>query len=173
METTEILAFLKARMETARNVVPNLVVRQNYQPQASGQATDPALYVYHIGDKRRGSPMRTTRVLPDFSTVVTERQTYESTFQITAAADVASGSSTPSDLANLASAIMAGGDTLALLQTYKAGVLLISDVRNPFNVDDRDEYEATPNFDVVITHARVRTVITPVVARVESGIYRV
>lgn len=150
-------------------------VLQNFQPTQEGAATGPALYMHKIGDRRYGFPEQRqawndTAGSFDVSSV----QWYESTFQITAwRPETATSEATASDLANFAAEWLQTAWVQANLIAAGVNILRVTEVRNPFVVNDRDQFMAEPSFDFTLTHARTIMSTTPPADPIEPGIYRV
>jgi hypothetical protein len=155
----------------------NASVLQAYQPTQQGVRTNPVVYFSKISDYRYGFPRRETKWDEEQSLMVhTETQVFETTFQINTlltskpTQDLAP---TASDLAITVSNILQSDKTLAQLQAQGIGILRITDIRNPYFVDDRDTYEASPSFDFTLTHIQTLVTTEPVVSSVEIKLYPV
>jgi hypothetical protein len=98
--------------------------------------------------------------------VLTSTQQYVTTFQGSALATQDPSNTnqlTASDIANLACYVLQNPSTIATLEAQGIGILKVSDVRNPYFSDDRQRYEASPNFDFQLTHKQIVTTVIPVV----------
>lgn len=104
-----------------------------------------------------------------------EIQTYESTFQLSALAsqNPVSPGMTASDILNLAASILQSSVTVQFLQANDLGIERITDVRNSYFLDDRQQNEANPSFDFVIVHKQVIQTTTPVLQEVDIGLYSI
>lgn len=172
MTDGELFTLIKALLDSAWPVVypdpldggPPMVA-QAWQPVAEGIASGPAVYVGKLMDHRLGSPSRTTTPDPDNVNEVirVETQQYETTFQVMGIWEQGTGDEplTASDLTNRAAAILQSDLGLDYLRAGGCGMLRITDVRNPKFVNGSDEYEASPNFDFVLTHKQVTLTKTP------------
>lgn len=108
--------------------------------------------------------------------IYTETQQYETAFQVSALAtqDPANTESlTASDIVNLARYVLQSAATITALEAQGVGILRISDVRNPYFTDDRQRYEASPNFDFKLTHKQIVTTVVPVVISSELQVLSV
>lgn len=150
---------------------------RNFQQTQQGAASGPYVYFVKIGDRRHGSPGRkdTLNILADNFTHE-ETQVYETTYQLSAwipqtPANVTS--LTESDILNIVSCIIQSDDLLAAFRAAGVGILRVTDVRNPYIEDDRDQFEAVPSFDVVLTHTRKIAATIPAVVTYESNFGRV
>lgn len=169
MTDRELFTLLKALLDASWSVVypddpdPPMVL-QAWQPDAQGIASGPALYLAKIGDRRYGSPSRTTEPDPDDvnGVIRIETQVYESTFQVMGIWERTEDPPyTASDLTNRAAAVLQSDYGLDHLRAGGAGMQRITDVRNPKFVNGSDEYEASPNFDFVLTHKQVTLTKNP------------
>jgi len=158
------------------NGYPNVTVKQNYQPTQQGVNTGPTVYFNKISDRRYGFLKREDVYNTNTNQMVhTESQWYETTFQISALViqDPKNISYTASDLVNIVAMIMQSDATRIALLNGGAGIYRITDVRNPYFLDDQDRWEASPSFDFTLTHEQVSSIIDPSTNSVVPGIYRV
>jgi hypothetical protein len=157
--------------------IEDATVKQAYQPTQQGINTNPCVYFFKVGDRRYGFLKRSDVWDEDESVMVhTERQRYETTFQINALVRQNPGDTagfTASDIVNIVSDILQSDSTIKILQNAEVGILRITEVRNPYFMDDRDQFEASPSFDFVLLHNQDYITTTPIVERTEFGIYRV
>lgn len=155
----------------------NAVVQQDFQPTTQGTPSGPAVFLHKIGDVPMGWPARTD-ALNEAQTSFdhTEMQWMQTSFQITAMAqqdpsDV--NAMTASDLCNAARAIMQSDATRATLLDAGIGIYRPGELRNPYFLDEKGQYEAAPSFDFTLTHQQVIITSTPVVASIEVNVDRV
>lgn len=151
-----------------------VVVKQFNQPTQQGINTAPTVYFSKISDHRYGYLRREdiwNEVKEDFDHI--ETQMYEATFQIQALVlqNPADPSYTAADLVNEVAAIMQSDNTLKILAAANVGILRITDIRNPYFKDDRDQFEASPSFDFTLTHRQIRLSRTPVARPIEAAVY--
>jgi hypothetical protein len=128
------------------------LVRSN-QPTQQGTPTGSAVYFTKLFDRRYGSPARLD-VWDGETFVHTERQVYVSTWQFEATVPQPAELS-PSDILNIVSGIIQSDGIIAAFRAAGVGVQRVTDVRNPYIVDDRDQFAAVPSFDIVLSHRRV------------------
>lgn len=152
-------------------------IKRAYQPTQQGAEKGPTWYCHKMPDRRYGHLQRTD-VWDEVNErmVHTESQKYESDFQVNAMfkanpADIRAY--TASDLANIAASIMQSDATIALFRDKKVGLLRITEVRNPYFLDDKDQNEESPSFDFTVTYDRVAVSYTPVVTTTEFNVQRV
>lgn len=150
------------------------IAKQTNQPTMQGVNTQPTVYVYKVSDHRYGFLHRS-----DFWNVAqsqmihTETQQYETRFTLSALVlqnPLTPNQYTASDVVNTCAAIMQSDSTRIILAQSNVGILRIEDVSNPYFTDDRDNYEASPSFDFILTHRQTRTTTDPVVNSFEVNI---
>lgn len=152
-------------------------IRQSFQPTQTGTETNPVLTFFKVSDKRYGWQRKFSYWDEDLLEMKhLERQIYESTFQISglSAQDPTKiNSLTSSDLVNTASSIIQSDATIDELKKNGVGILRVTDIRNtPFS-DDRDQFEFSPSFDVILRHIQERTISVPDITLIEQRIYKV
>ena len=145
----------------------NVQVKQSNQPTLQGANTAPTVYFYKLSDKRYGFLYRKDEY-DEIEEVMrhTEEQWYETSFQLQAwvrQRPITPNQYTASDLVNEVAAILQSDSTLSQLAANDIGILRIMDIRNPYYTDDRDEFEASPSFDFILTHRQTRITEIPVV----------
>lgn len=162
---TLILQVLNAQLADVG--LAGTVIVKAYQPVRQGVEASPGYeptrsgYLTKLTDTRDGSP-REAYVWDEVNQVETRTQTtvIHSTFQLTTLAVQVPGNTTQltaSDVANLLSAVLQNQYTIHLFQQQGVGILNITDIRNPYFIDDRNNYEASANFDFVLVHNQVLT----------------
>lgn len=155
----------------------NVVVKQANQPTQQGINTGPTVYFFKIGNKRYGFLGRLDEWDSDNSEMVhTETQYYETTFQISALVlqNVHNTSTyTASDLVNEVASIMQSDAARDIMIASGVGILRVTDIVNPYFVDDRDNFEASPSFDFTLTYQQTRVSVNPAIDDIELNINRV
>lgn len=180
MNDKEINALFMAKLFPAMQAQPDLYgvkLARNFQQTQQGAASNPYVYFVKIFDHRYGHVERREiwdNDAGDFRHE--ESQQYETTYQFSAwvpqdSKDVTS--LTESDILNLVSGIMQSDALINAFRAAGAGILRVTDVSNPYIVDDRDRFEAVPTFDIVLTHKRIIASTTPAVVAYEANINRV
>lgn len=176
-------------------------VKQAYQPTKQGVNTSPTLYLYKVSDSRIGSPYRYSEwvtsqidtesgenILTESGDSImtdgglsgymqtTQRQQMATTYQLSALAAQNPADIemlTASDLLNYAAFVLQSDDFLQALKDQNMGILRIPGSRNPYFTNDRDQFEAMPSFDFVITHKQGIVRKTPALQTVEYQILSV
>jgi hypothetical protein len=170
-----VISIINAGL-TARGY-SGVIVAQSNQPTQQGVNSGSTVFLFKLFDHRYGFPARSDVWDVDSQTMIhTEIQIYETTFQISSL--VRQNPATPSqytasDLVNEVASIMQSDQTVNLLNVANVGIFRVTEVRNPYFKDDRDQFEASPSFDFVLTHRQTRVSTNPVVESINPGIYRV
>lgn len=156
-------------------------IRQKYQPTTIGVTSGPTVHIHHIHDKRYGALRRDESPAPAPSTdmIHTETQWWETTIQIGCTArrnptDL-NFLTQPSalDIVKKASDILQGDRGMGLLAAQRVRPLRITQVRNLRFINDSDQYEAQPSFDIVLSHVQITESTTPPVAVTVPNVGRV
>jgi len=146
----------------------------SFQPTRQGVNSQPTVYFFKVGDHRYGFLKRFDKWDTVSEMMIhTEIQNYETTFQVSAwvIQNPASISYTASDLVNSVAQIMQSEATVNTLNASNVGILRVEPVLNPYFIDDKDRYEASPSFTFTLTHKQVSTVPIPVIQFVEYDIF--
>jgi hypothetical protein len=179
MLDNELIAMVISTVIAQEEVagIPGLPIKQAMQPTQQGANTQPTAYLHKIGDRRVGFPRKSDEWDAMKSVMVhTELQKYETTFQISTLAT--QNPKTPqqytaSDVLNLIAYILQSAATVAAFEGRGVGILRVTDVRNPYFLDDRQRFEASPNLDFTLTHSQVIVSTTPVLKSEEFRILSV
>lgn len=157
--------------------IPGLPIKQAFQPTLQGVNNQPTAYMYKVGDRRVGSPQRSDLWDNDIPAMVhTELQQYATTFQISALATQDpknTNAYTASDILNLIAYILQSSVAIATFEANGVGIQRIMDVRNPYFLDDRQQNEASPSLDFILTHKQIITSTTPIITETEFQILTV
>lgn len=180
MNDKQLAALFMAQLLPAIQAASGLAgvkLARNFQPRQQGANNSPYVYFFKIGDHRYGHPEKKdvwNATAGTFDHI--EIQQYESTYQFSAwvpqdPKDVTG--LTESDILNTVSGIIQSDLILAAFRVQEVGILRVTDVRNPYIVDDRDRFEAVPSFDVILTHKRTSVSTIPAVVTYEANMGRV
>lgn len=150
---------------------------RNFQQTQQGASTNPFVYFVKISDHRYGHPARKDLYnTPGAVFNHSEEQFYETTYQFSAwipQLPVNATALTESDVLNKVAGIIQSDAILAAFRAAGLGILRVTDIRNPYITDDRDQFEAVPSFDVVFTHSRSVAATVPVVVTYDAVIDRI
>jgi hypothetical protein len=137
----------------------NVKVKKSYQPTQTGTPSGPTVFVHKLFDFADGFTKRSDQyVAIDDKQIHTELQRYETHYQVDALVtqdprDL--NSLTASDVVNFVRQILQSSATIETLVQNEVGIYRIGEIRNPYFSDDRDQFEASPSFDFVLTHNQV------------------
>lgn len=149
-----------------------VTVKQSNQPTQQGIPITPSIYFFKVYNKRFGFLGRYDKWVMD-QMQHHEVQYVESTFQIMALVlqyPITPNQYTASDLVNEVASIMQSDNTLGILNNNEIGILRITDVSNPYFVDDRDQFEASPYFDFTLVYKDDRASTTPIISEFDYNI---
>ena len=151
-----------------------VTVKQANQPTQQGIPVTPTVYFYKIGNKRYGFLGRWDKWDSVQQKMVhTEAQYYETTFQISALVlqyPVTPGQYTASDLVNEVASVMQSDNTRTILNNSNVGILRVQNISNPYFVDDRDQFEASPSFDFTLLYQNFRVSNNPMIKSFDAVI---
>lgn len=155
-------------------VLANVV--QNPQPTTQGHATAPTIYFQHLFDNRVGRPkvrLEWNESTHQFDEI--EDAYVESNYQISAVAPTTSAvsASTSFDLASNAVAVLQSQKFIRQLAGIGMGIQRVSQVRNPYFVDDNKRNVPMPSFDIVFSHNRILVNGVPEIKSVDVDLKRV
>lgn len=136
-------------------------VSQKEQPTQQGVTTDPQIFFEKLYDVPFGYPEVSHSINntdPNNPQMVeTELQLVETTFQVSALVIQEPSDltiPTASDVVNLIRSFLISRQTIRLWAKQGVSLLRVTQVRNSYFEDDRHRNEASPNFDIVLTHNR-------------------
>ncbi len=145
----------------------NVVLIQSNQPTQQGIDTLDTVYLTKISNKRYGYLGTYDEWDEENDEMVhTEVQPFECTYQVSALVLLdpkTPSQATASDLVNEVAWILQSEKTIVELHNSEVGILRISDVRNPYFVNDQDQFEANPSFDFTLTYRNYRVSTTPII----------
>jgi hypothetical protein len=180
---TLVRSTLVAGLTARGSGYAGIAVRQVYQPSTIGTPAAPQITMQTIGNRRYGAPRRDALqpVDPDRTADMVNRLTqwWETTIQIGATArrnptdpDFLTLPSA-NDICKAASDILQQDTGLAALAVQRVRPLRITDVRNVQFVNESDQYEAMPSFDLTLVYPQVLDGATPPAITVEPDFGRV
>lgn len=149
-------------------------IAQAFQPTQQGVNTVPTAYLHKVGDRRYGYPSRIDTWDADNEIMIhTELQQYESTFQMSALATqkpTTPDAYTASDILNLIAYTLQNGNSIAAFEAQGVGIERVTAIRNPYFLDDKQRFEASPSFDFVMTHKQIISSTSQVLQTIELDI---
>lgn len=163
-----IKSVVNAQLSFAK--IPGITLDQSYQPVRQGVENKASAYVTKLYDVRFGSP-ENSYIWDAEKNIETKTMTQVmlSTFQITALNIPHPANSTQytaSDIANLISATLQSDIAVEMFTKEGVGILNITEIRNPYFLDDKDRWEASPSFDFTLTHKQILSGTAPTITDV-------
>lgn len=149
---------------------------QNNQPTQQGLNSNPTVYYSKVGSKLFGYRGAFDTFI-DNKLIRVENQWIESTWQI--GTTYTQNPKTPnqytaSDLAQEVAYILQSYNTVVTLNRAGVGIYRITNIINPYFLQDRDQYYAFPNFSFTLTYLQSRTGEVPVVTYpIKSDLVRI
>lgn len=159
-----IQAFLPIVNTGLNNLgITGVIVKQNYQPTMQGAELGQTIYFHKVSDNRYGYPKKNYfwDSVNNYE-VHEEVQQYQTTFQVDSWVKQDPNNVntyTASDLVNYVSEILQSDYAIITLIQQNIGILRISEIRNPYFIDDYDQFEASASFDFTLTHLQTMTTI--------------
>lgn len=175
---TLVRSTLLAQFAT-RAGMNDVEVETVYQGQTIGPPAGPTVTMQSIINRRIGAVRRHERLLDPLTFQHEETQWWESTLQIGTLARRDPNDPafltlpTAMDICKAASNILQSDAGLALLAAQRVRPLRITDVRNLQWVNESDQYEAMPSFDLVLSYPEIILGTTPAAQSVKPDIGRV
>lgn len=180
MNDKALFTLIRTTLRPLAQAQPGLASLQfarAFQPRAEGTPKGPAIMMFKVGDKRYGWPARHDQYNEAGVIFSHElRQQVETTIQFDAwiPQDPADTSGlSESDVLHTVSSIIQSDEVIATFRAAGVGLQRVTEVRNPYIVDDRDRFEAVPSFDIALTHYRVLSSTVPAVDTYDANIHRV
>lgn len=150
----------------------NVTVKQSNQPTQQGIPTTPMVFFFKVFNKRFGYLGRYDKWVIN-QMQHHEVQYMEITFQVSALVlqyPITPNQYTASDLVNEVASIMQSDNTSTILNNNGIGILRIQDLSNPYFVDDRDQFEASPSFDFTLVYKDDRVSTSPIITEYDSNV---
>lgn len=181
MKDNELIATvataLLARLAATSYSLAFVGLLQNFQPTKQGESGSACLYLHKIFDKRVGWPQRKeewNETTQQFDYVESEQ--LETTYQFTARAPQNPANDTEltaGDYLKAAARALQSDPVLVSLRQAGVGILRIGDIRGGFALDESDNSQEQPTFDVIFTHRNTTIDSLPAVVSEEIIINRV
>lgn len=181
MRENSIYAFLRQWLatETVRRGLPGPVPEalnfmQRYQPLQQGRPSPRTVYWHNINNQRIGSAL-VTNTPTDVGISRREVQSMALTLQFTCTqqVDLAADALTQGDVLNIVAASLQGQNAVAWFVERGLSVERVTQIRNVYFNNDRDQNEPNPSFDLVIKHNDIFVDGVPEISGYELDILRV
>ncbi len=156
------------------NGYTGVTVFQTDQPTQQGIPDGPTVFFTHLHDHPYGFVSNEQYVDDMNRKISRSSQPWETTFQVDVryAQDPADITlPTASDVCGFVALLLNAQPAIETLSAAKVGILRVSEVRNPYFTDDRDQQEAFPSFDFTLTHCKTIASEVPVIESIQPGIY--
>lgn len=154
----------------------NVMTQAMDLPNQQGIPRLPTVFFKKIHDHRYGWGKAYPKWNPNIpAEQLHEDQWHETTFQISTLSiqiPTTPNQFTAADLCNEVASIMQSEATRVTLMSSNVGILRVSEITNPYFSDDRDQFEAMPSFDFVLTSLETRVSTIPVVSSFVVDIVR-
>lgn len=163
--------FALVRSTLLAELPAGVKVLQKNNPVAVGASSTPTIYMEAVIPGRRvGWLSRKERLQLSLTAFDHEElQWFETTLQISALARLVDGRPSASDYCSLAADILQGDPGLRALAVQRVRPLRVDTSRTVHFVNDADQFEANPSFDIVLSHVQIRSSTTPIVDQIEDG----
>jgi inosine-uridine nucleoside N-ribohydrolase len=177
MRDTALITLLRAIILAGLEVreLTSVAVKQANAPLQGGANTTPTVYLQKLYDHAYANPKKRSVWDEESETMIqTQSQVYESTYQINGFVIIdptAENIMTASDLTTIVSQILQSDVAIQSFRAQGVELYRIDSIRNPYFLDDKNQFEAAPSFDVVLIHTD--SVIAEVDSTdvINSGIY--
>lgn len=146
-------------------------VLQKNNPVSVGASSTPTIYLEVVVPARRyGWLSRKERLQLGLDAFEHEElQWVSTTLQISGLARLEDGQPSASDYCDMAADILQGDAGLRALAIERVRPLRVDTSRTVHFVNDSDQFEANPSFDIVLNHVRIRRSTTPAVEVIDGG----
>ncbi len=139
--------------------VTGVSVKQNYQPTMQGTPEGPAVFVHSINTNRYGHAIEKnvyneTTELFDQSNEFWRRKS----FQVMARVQLNptdENQITAADLVNMVADSLNMSDTRQTLLSSDIGIERITQVREPYIVNEKERFESEPSFDFTLSYRKI------------------
>lgn len=154
----------------------DVMLIQNFQPTIQGIYNQPTVFYQKVSSRLYGYMGRKDQWVTD-QMVHTESQWMESIWRVGALVSLNPSKPdqyTASDLVQEVAYILQSNNTVVTLLNSGVNILRITDILNPYFLNDKDQYYAFPNFNFTLTYEVIRESESPVVTYpIELEMYRV
>lgn len=172
---TIVIAILRARLDAMN--LNDVQILQKFQPQQQGVPPGRVIYLHKINNHRYGHPAKRDIYDSDSGDFDTEEEFIRLvTYQVDARAQRNPSdlnALTSCDLVEIAADILQFRSTRESLLSDNIGIERITDVRPNYEVNDKDRFEQTSNFDFTLNYSKTYTSTVQAVESYELQINRV
>lgn len=180
MREAELMTLIRSTLLAGFVDIGQVVaVEQRYQPGTQGMDSGANVGLMLVTSNRYGHMKRRELqpVAPATDFTHEEIQWWETTIQVSALARVKPEDyltqPTAMDIAKMASDILQGDKGLTAMAVERVRPLRVTSIRQIHFVNDSDQYEANPSFDITLSHVQTTVGTTPPVSQYEPIVGRV
>jgi hypothetical protein len=161
MNEQDLIALVRTALLT--ELPEGVRVLQKNNPKIVGTPSAPTIYIETIIPAQRvGWVSRQERRRLGLDAFDHEElQWLETTLQISALARLRDGEPSAADHASMAADILQGDAGMAVLAAQRVRPLRVTTSRTVYFLNDSQQYEANPSFDIVLSHVQIRSSTTP------------
>ncbi len=135
---------------------PYISVMQNFQPTQQGITSNPLVSFQKIHSHNYGPPSREYYIDEETEeSKVKQTQQLQSRWQVSSLVTQLPDNEnlpTSSDIAQAVCWTLQNDFAIEQLSAYNIGILRITDIINPYIIQDRDQYEANSSFDMMFVY---------------------
>lgn len=154
-----------------------VAIKQSFQPEKQGANTQDTVYLFKVTSKRVGHQGKRYDYNSSSNNFDgTENYWLEATYQLSALVERNindSSSTTAYDLVDLCGGILQTYDARKKLLESGIGMGLIGEIRNPYDLDDREQFDQGSSFDLTLTYNQTISSIVPIADPIDADIKRV
>lgn len=168
----QIWEFLNTQLAIwSSGLSESVIIRRAYQQTQVKTEPDFLVTLYPISNNRYGFQGNSDEFITGTGMVHTERYAIRKTLQASVQKKNPNNTDTaPEDIAENLSSFLQSQAFITTLVAADLGIERVTDIRDPFFQDDSDQFEATPNFDFVLTYTQEITSIIPGVEVIEGEV---
>jgi len=176
MKDVEIIALMTDQIEVALVAASyNYLIVQSNQPTQQGTPTQSTIFFHKLFEIPYGFPA-TTQIFNSVNQILTEttEQLYESHWQISALVNQVPGDTTTptaSDVVNYIQLWLSSRTNLRTFVTNGMGMFRIRRSENQYFDNDKSQYQAMPNFEIIFSHKNSVSSSIPFVTTVDGKSY--
>lgn len=180
MTDNELIAIVAGRLAAASAAAGwDYDVIQKDQPTQQGIPYAPTIFFERLFDHEYGHPMVNYLYNPPQAPATqgtydeVEEQIVQTTFQISALViqdpeDLSIP--TAADVVQYMKAYLTARPTIQFYKSQNCSILRVSEIRHPWNQDERHRFEGAPNFDIIFNYRRAIKFVVPATDIVEGAI---
>lgn len=162
------IAAYNANPLNTRVLPAGLIATRGLQPRQQGAPDVPAIVVNFSHKKQIGFPRRKTQYdAVSQQAINVQGQRHESTYHVEAFVPQSPAdwqAMSEADVLNIARFIMQSDEAVAALAAQNIGVLRVTDIQSNYIVDDKEQNENVPFFELTFSHRLELSATAPIVS---------